>query len=78
MIDIVVEAVVIGVVGLWTVLAVAVAEGERRGRLAGRLATGRERRGRPTQKRPVAVPFGHSRAGGSGRGYRFPEYPTRA
>ena len=74
MIDIVVEAVVIGVVGLWTVLAVAVVEGERRGRLV----AGRERRVRPTQQRPVSVPFGRSRAGGSGRGYRFPEYPTPA
>jgi hypothetical protein len=73
MIDIVVEAAVIGVAALWTVLTVTVAEGERRGRV-GR----RQPRVEPTEQRPISVPFGGSRTGRSHAGYRFPEYPTRA
>lgn len=74
MIDIVVESALIGVAALWTVLAVTVAEGERRGRVGRR----RQPRVEPTKQRPISVPFGGSRVGGSDAGYRFPEYPTQA
>jgi hypothetical protein len=73
-ITVVVEVLVIGAAAVWTALAVAAAEGERRGRAARR----RQRRLRPADHRPISVPFGHSRVGGSRTGYRFPEYPTGA
>ena len=74
MIDVVVEVLVIGVAAVWTALAVAAGEGERRMRVAMQP----QRRVRPSDHRPISVPFGHSRVGRSHTGYRFPEYPTRA
>jgi hypothetical protein len=73
-IDVVVAVLAIGVAAVWTALAVAAGEGERRGQVAKR----RQRRVPPSDHRPISVPFGHSRVGRSHTGYRFPEYPTRA